>query len=298
MKFLRIFSIIIMASFAQSALADTDSACVRNGSGAIIVATAADIVTDVNGNRGTSCKEAPDFYKITFYRFGMCKSNPLLNAINDFSSCSYLVDSNAGVEHVITYPASGILETNSSIVPGTYNYLLLMLSNSLEQKHTETFSTTMTGATGTGTKCWTIDKSTAFGGNAITGTVTVSPDPNTRSTLAIDCGATAAPAYTTEIFETMGGCGSEPCFGASDIESGRFHIELLKSDNVTIATTATNAVRMAVVMPLVKVITSASAYDVGFKVNGSTSFDLHTDGSSLTALKVGADPFQVTFNVK
>lgn len=295
MKFLPIVPILLLISFAGSVLAETDSACVRNAGGAVITAAHdTNMVTDVNGNNGLACKEAPDFYRIKFYRFGMCKSNPLLNAINDFSNCSYLVDSDAGVSHVLSYPSTAVLDTNSAIAPGTYSHLLLILNNGLEQMHTETFSRTMTGTTGTGTTCWTVNKKTTYGGNTLAGTV--APDISDRNTLAMECGATAAAAYTTEIFDTMG-CGSPPCFNASDI-SAQAHVELLTSDNVTIATTAVNAVRIAVVMPLAKTILADSTFDIGFKVVGSTSVDLaHASGTTYVK-KVGADPFQVTLTVK
>ena len=113
----------------------------------------------------------------------------------------------------------------------------------------------------------------------------------------MECGATAAAAYTTEIFETMGCDGGPPCFTASDI-SALAYVELLTSDNVTVATTTVNALRIAVVMPLVKIILADSTFDIGFKVVGSTSVDLGHDTGTTYAKKVGADPFQVTLTVK
>ena len=126
MKIFRLLQIILITSFSLPAFAETDSACLRS-SGDIIVALNSNIVTDDNGNLGSSCKEAPDFYRIKFYKFALCKSNPLLNSTNDFSSCSYLVDSSAGVSHVITYPSTALLATNSVLTSGTYNFLLLVL---------------------------------------------------------------------------------------------------------------------------------------------------------------------------
>ena len=300
MKIFRLLQIILITSFSLPAFAETDSACLRS-SGDIIVALNSNIVTDDNGNLGASCKEAPDFYRIKFYKFALCKSNPLLNSTNDFSSCSYLVDSSAGVSHVITYPSTALLATNSVLTPGTYNFLLLVLDNSLQQKHTETFTRTMTGATGTGKTCWTLEKSTAYGGNTITGITTVSPDPDTRSSLAMECGGTSSadPKYTTEIFETMGCDGGPPCFENKDINGG-VYVRLLTTDNITNATSVNNSKRIAVAMPMVRTVKATSSYEIGFKVNGSSSIDLHYDSGAtkLTAMKIGADPFQVSFTVK
>ena len=93
MKILRIFLIFFTTVFTHQALAETESACKRNSDGEIIVANdnGQNIVTDIEENTGDSCKEAPDFYKLKFYRFGLCKSNPIANSTNDFSSCSYFV---------------------------------------------------------------------------------------------------------------------------------------------------------------------------------------------------------------
>ena len=116
----------------------------------------------------------------------MCKSNPIANSTNDFSSCSYLVNSDIGVSHVITYPSTALLNTNSTMAAGTYNFLLLLLNNSLEQKHTETFSLPLVGSSGTGKTCWTLEKATAYGGNSITGSYDRKPRP--RHSLKISNG--------------------------------------------------------------------------------------------------------------
>ena len=107
MKILRIFLISITTLFTHQALAETEAACKRNSDGEIIVANGngQNIVTDIEENTGDSCKEAPDFYRLKFYRFGLCKSNPIANSTNDFSSCSYLVNSDIGVSHVILIQA-------------------------------------------------------------------------------------------------------------------------------------------------------------------------------------------------
>ena len=165
MSFYRIVFFVFIAMFCNSAYAETDVACTRTAGGAIIAnalspsSTGAAIVTDIDGATGSSCKEIPDFYKIHFYKFGLCTANPYTTgsgSTQDFSSCSWLLDDAASVEHVITYPATGTLTTNGVIKIGTYNHLVMVLKNRLSQKHTETFNTNITGKTGTGTTCWTI----------------------------------------------------------------------------------------------------------------------------------------------
>ena len=161
--------------FCNSAYAETDVACTRTAGGAIIAnalspsSTGAAIVTDIDGATGSSCKEIPDFYKIHFYKFGLCTANPYTTgsgSTQDFSSCSWLLDDAASVEHIISYPATGTLPTTGAIKTGTYNHLVMVLKNRLSQQLTETFNTNITGKTGTGTTCWTIASTSAFGGGS------------------------------------------------------------------------------------------------------------------------------------
>ena len=110
----------------------------------------------------------------------------------------------------------------------------------------------------------------------------------------MDCGAAseADPKYTTEIFETLGDGG----YNNTDIDGG-VYVRLLQDDNLTLATSVDNSKRIAVALPVAITTKSTSSYEIGFKVVGSSSVDLHEDSGTLTSLKIGADPFQVTFAV-
>ena len=304
MNFFKLFGFVFLVVFCNSAYAETDSACTRTAGGAIIAnalspgSDGAAIVTDIGGETGGSCKEIPDFYKINFYKFGLCTANPYATgtgSTQDFSSCSWLINDAASVEHIISYPASEALATTGVIATGTYNHLVMVLKNRLSQKLTETFNTTITGKTGAGTTCWTIASTSAYGGGNITGETLISPSPGTRSTLGIDCGSSAVPAYTTEIYETLG----EGSFDADIEEDAGTRVALLKADGVTKATTIHNAKQIMVVMDATYTIKDDSKYSLAFKMTASSSLDLHYihSGTVIYALKVGADPFQVTFTV-
>ena len=306
MNFCRLFSFFCIILFCNSAFAETDSACTRTAGGAIIAnalspgSDDAAIVTDIDGATGSSCKEIPDFYKIHFYKFGLCTANPYTTgsgSTQDFSSCSWLLDDAASVEHVITYPATGTLTTNGVIKIGTYNHLVMVLKNRLSQKHTETFNTNITGKTGTGTTCWTIASTSAYGGGSISGETLISAEPGSdnRATLGVDCGSTADPDYTTEIYETLG----DESFDADLEEEAGVRVALLQADGVTKATTINNAKQIMVVMDATYTVKEDSKYSLGFKMTASSSFDLNYQHSETTiyALKVGADPFQVTFSI-
>jgi len=306
MSFYRIVFFVFIVMFCNSAYAETDVACTRTAGGAIIAnalspsSTGAAIVTDIDGATGSSCKEIPDFYKIHFYKFGLCTANPYTTgsgSTQDFSSCSWLLDDAASVEHVITYPATGTLTTNGVIKIGTYNHLVMVLKNRLSQKHTETFNTNITGKTGTGTTCWTIASTSAYGGGSISGETLISAEPGSdnRATLGVDCGSTADPDYTTEIYETLG----DESFDADLEEEAGVRVALLQADGVTKATTINNAKQIMVVMDATYTVKEDSKYSLGFKMTASSSFDLNYQHSETTiyALKVGADPFQVTFSI-
>jgi hypothetical protein len=307
MNFCRLFSFFCIILFCNSAFAETDSACTRTAGGAIIAnalspgSDDAAIVTDIGGETGSSCKEIPDFYKIHFYKFGLCTANPYVTgtgSTQDFSTCSWLLDDAASVEHIISYPATGTLPTTGVIKTGTYNHLVMVLKNRLSQQLTETFNTNITGKTGTGTTCWTIASTSAFGGsNTITGETLINPEPgsDSRATLGIDCGSTADPAYTTEIYEDLG----EGSFDADIEEDAGLRVALLQSDGVTKGTTINNTKQIMVVMDATYTVTEDSKYSLGFKMSASSSFDLNYQHSEtkIYALKVGADRFQVTFTI-
>ena len=112
----------------------------------------------------------------------------------------------------------------------------------------------------------------------------------------MDCGSTPAPEYTTEIFEDFDDSGG---FSA-DSSNPEASVKLLQTDNLTLATSPDDARRIAVAMPRVRKIKTTSSYEISFEVNGSSSIDLHTSGvagSTITAMKIGADPFRVSFTV-
>ena len=306
--------IILLFCSKVSAADNTDYACKVNADGEIIVLGDKDsltvstvrtddegeefneLVEDTQGNKGDSCKETPNFYKVKFYRVGLCTNNPY--TANDFSSCSFMVNSDEtnGITHILTYPATGILATNSVIEEGSYNFLVLVVSNYLEQKHYETFSTPLYSRGGaTGKVCWTISSNTTYGGSSITGLTIISGDPSDTGS-AIICGNaldTDTYDYTTEIFETLGdGFVGNAQFGTT-------YVRLLQDDNATSATSVDNAKRMMIVLPQVETVKDDSKFEISFKLSRSTSFDFgwDSDNSKLYAAKVGADPFQVTLTV-
>ena len=255
-------------------------------------------------NFGDQCSEIPDAYRINIYKFGTCTADPF--AANDFSTCSYFIDSETPVVHTIQgvgVPAA--LATTGVIAPGTYGYGFMILNNSLEVKHTQTFDTAMFsnpagGGIVSGTTCWSIAYTTTYGGF----------DPALRdngsvTSTGIKCGAAvdAAPAFTKEIFDSMGGGFGEEAFTPTDASSYTqpsgdiMRAKLLQDDNASIATGFDDAKRIfaRVTFATDKVVTASSKFEIRFKLTDAVSIDSSYDGGAdqQYIVKMGADPFQV-----
>jgi hypothetical protein len=110
---------------------------------------------------GDSCCDTLDFYKLEFYKLGVCVADP---SENDLTSCQLLIDSVAGIEHVIEYPAVAEIDVPEfSIASGSYPYMVAIFSNILGIMQSFTTSTDTTGTTGEETFCWTSDaRSSAY----------------------------------------------------------------------------------------------------------------------------------------
>lgn len=255
---------------------------------------------DIN-NEGDQCSEIPDAYRINIYKFGTCTADPFV--ANDFSTCEYFINSdNTPVVHTIVGVGSPQpLATTGSIAPGTYPYGFMILDNSLEVKHTQTYDNAMYsnpngGGETFGTTCWSINYTTTFGSQI--------PAYLTKGTIAdtgIECGEAnaAAPAFTKEIFDTMGDgsfVSTDP--GEFTLPSGNtMRAKLLKSDNKSIATSGVDAARIFARVNFAndKVVTESSSFEIKFKLTDAVSLDSAYDAGTNKQhmVKMGADPFQV-----
>ena len=304
MKIIIFFIFILINLISFNLFAETDNACVRNGSGEITVAASnsEEIVTDIDGETGVSCKEIPDFYKITIYKFALCTANPFATATTDLSTCSYFINDDTGVEMEITYPSSSALPITALPAANTYKYAIMVLNSALKIKHSDIYSGSITGKTGSGKYCWTIDVATAYSGNKTDGDV-VEPDQNDTSTLAMDCGSAAGTAaYSIEYIDSFGENGetivTEDTTGF-ELNGGTMFARLLQDDNATRATSYNNAARIvaSITFDAAKEVTSASSYTINFKILKAVSVDLSSDGSTIWANKNGADPFKIFIEV-
>ena len=224
-----------------------------------------------------------------------------------------------------------LISGNLNFELGTYNFAYVIVDNHLEIKHQQTFSEAMKGYHvngsdySSGITCWTNGIVTTYtnatgaqrGYNAAT-VKSYGNDSSSTSSLAMTCGETsdAAPVFNTEIIENLA---ADPTFpdgnenstfsaifastyqtitGTSDKGVGK----LLQDDDLTTATTHTNAARIfypvQLANPLI-VTPDIKTFEMSFGISGSVSIDFTTDGSNnLINLKAGADPFTMKFSAE
>jgi hypothetical protein len=305
MKYFLLIFIVISSLTSINAKAETETTCVRNASGEIIVTAQSDVVTDTDGNLGDACQEIPDIYRLQFYKVGLCTADPFTSAQTDFSSCSFFMNSATATTLDITMPASSSLPITSLPAIGTYGYMVLLISNALQLQHSEVFSASVTGKGGTAGKfCATNSAVTSYSETKTSGVLgnPVTPDLNDLTTLGMTCGSSApTPAFTTEYMDNFG----EPnAFSANtsssiNLTGGAMKGRLMQVDNTTTATSANNSERLAVVFTFTtpQTVTSESQYDLNFKIQDSVSISLSYSGGTIFSTKSGANPFQIYMGI-
>jgi len=309
MKYFLLIFIVISSLTTINAKAETETTCVRNASGEIIVAAQSNVVTDTDGNLGDACQEIPDVYRLQFYKVGLCTADPLASVQTDYSSCSFFLDSTSASVLDITMPASSSLPITSLPAIGTYGYMVLLISNALQLKHTEVFSAPVMGNDGVAGKyCSTNSNITSYSGFKEQGVIgnPVNPTLEDVTTLGMTCGSTAPTAqFTTEYMDNFADDPENDFVadtpGAYTLTGGTMKGRLTQVDNTTTATSANNSERLAVVFAFTtpQTVTSASQYDLNFKIQDSVSVDLsfHNDSQVIYAIKSGANPFQIYMGI-
>ena len=304
MRYFLLIFIVISSLTSINAKAETETTCVRNASGEIIVTAQSDVVTDTDGNLGDACQEIPDIYRLQFYKVGLCTADPFTSAQTDFSSCSFFMNSATATTLDITMPASSSLPITSLPAIGTYGYMVLLISNALQLQHSEVFSASVSGKGGTAGKfCATNSAVTSYSETKTSGVLgnPVTPDLNDLTTLGMTCGSSApTPAFTTEYMDNFGESGFSANTSASiNLTGGAMKGRLMQVDNTTTATSADNSERLAVVFTFTtpQTVTSESQYDLNFKIQDSVSISLSFSGGTIFSTKSGANPFQIYMGI-
>jgi hypothetical protein len=275
-----------------------------------------DVAVDGSGNsdapvyetsqdaRGEQCSDTPDEYEITFYQLGLCTAS---TAANDLSSCQYIVDNDAGVKHVIVAGTSGAMAIPEfAIDPGTYPYMVVVLSNKLGIKHSFTASNSVTGVSSSaGTTCWT----SVAGPSSFTNEDFTSPHGDTAADgdQLITCGALAdsAPVFSYEVInkltedlcsENWVANGDYSSFGT--VGNGTAEVSLLKSTDV-FATACTDAAKILWTTTLTApyIVTTESTWQLNMRTTDSVSIDFDSGDDNNDIMKMGADPVQLYLTV-
>ncbi len=105
--------------------------CVVDGTGAVVTAanmkTALGLAVNNGSNASDSCTITPTATKFTIFKIALCTAD---TSSNDLSSCQYILDSAAGIEHILRQGLSSALATPGfGVAPGSYDYVAFVLSS-------------------------------------------------------------------------------------------------------------------------------------------------------------------------
>ena len=311
MKTLHLNKIIVLAGLFLISIvfsASADASC-RYNDGLLDVQSGSQqyqVYETSAGRYVDACSDTPDEYEVTFYKLGVCTAT---TAANDLSSCQFIVNNDAGVNHVIKAGTTGQMAIPEfSIDPGTYPYMVIVVSNKLGIKHSFTAAYSLTGASSSsGATCWTSDAgpsaytneehATAHGGST-----------SADGDQLITCGAAAdaAPIFSYEVINILsedncldnngdsqyGPNGDSSPFG--NVGNGSAEVALLKSTD-EFATACTDATKILWTTSLTTpyVVTSESTWQLNMKTTDSVSVDFSDSSSNNNIMKMGADPIQL-----
>jgi len=269
---------ILLGLFLVSAFFTTgaNAGCVVNAAGEIITDytdtsgdnnenfavtdTIADDDFDALAQRD-SCNITPTEYKLVFYKYGICKADP---SLGDISSCAFLFEDAAGIEHDIELGVTESLPIPEfAIDAGIYPFSYVLLSNELGMKWSGTMSVSTTGNTaggtaGDGKSCWTSGRgptSTALnsGGDVVT---TVHGAAIADDLITLQCAGTmGTPLFNYEVLSRFSEGYCEDALAASgDLQTFELEgtgqgagiptVSLLTTADV-FATTCQNAAKIA-----------------------------------------------------
>jgi hypothetical protein len=297
-----ILVLLVLTSFFYVGLAN--ASCDKDADGKIITVSG-NSTTPVlsDGTASDQCSDIPDEYHLGFYKMAICTADP---SDLDYSSCEFMYNSSTVLDHIIAYPASASLDIPGgfTIPPGTYGYMLAVLSGKLGLKNTITTTNTVTGKTDSGTTCWTVT-----GLTGVSNEVIVTPHGTTLAggVQVIDCGSTAAPVTSYEVINVFKDLANDGCatMGAEGdketgiaVTNGTAAGALLTATDTVYATTCVNAAKILWVIDLTAplVVTPTSTFNLEFKLTDSVSVDFSSE-SDTKILKMGADPIQALLSV-
>lgn len=296
-KIIGLSVVLTLGSWTNAFAQASPGVCSNSGS-------ASDPITRTDANN--VCWTEPDVYKIWIYEMGLCAATPSLSTFQ--TSCVPVSTSAAG--GLLTV-ASG---TNTP-VPGTftrppngsYTHGYIIMKSEFRVTTTKTFDGNMTGKTGTGTTCWSLNGMIrSSGGNGTYDSTTPSVITNgVPATYMAECGTAgaAAPAEITVVQDTFSGSavtstadstGSATTSGAT-ITAYLTDSSFTQLDGTTV--TSNDAERLVGFVQFPSAVTltdSSSTFTVSFKVSEGTT--VLGGANHLTTFESGPFVTNITVN--
>jgi hypothetical protein len=304
---------LISIAFSSGAQANN---CVKDANGVIESADGAsdNQVKATNGERTAftdACTDTPDEYKLTFYKLGLCTAD---TSFNDLSSCKFIINSAAGIEHTIIGAADTPMAIPEFVIdPGTYPFMVVLISAKLAVKHSFQTSNAADGVTGSGVYCWT--SNAGYTGYTSENGVTVTGHGNSTSggTQMLECGAEAGTAvFTHEVINKLNGDTCAATWVANGdrwpvvdddnnvetVGNGTAVVNLLTATD-GFATSCANVYKILWTTDLTTpyVVTENSSFGLSVKTTHAISLDFDGDNTNQDVIKAGADPVQLFLTV-
>ena len=304
---------LISIAFSSGAQANN---CVKDANGVIESADGAsdNQVKATNGEQTAftdACVDTPDAYKLTFYKLGLCTAD---TSFNDLTSCKFVINSAAGIEHTIIGAADTPMAIPEFVIdPGTYPYMVVLISAKLAVKHSFQTSNAVDGVTGSGVYCWT--SNAGYTGYTSENGVTVTGHGNSTSggTQMLECGAEAGTAvFTHEVINKLNGDTCAATWVANGdrwqvvdddnnvetVGNGTAVVNLLTATD-GFATSCANVYKILWTTDLTTpyVVTENSSFGLSVKTTHAISLDFDGDNTNQDVIKAGADPVQLFLTV-
>jgi len=315
---------ILISLFLISVVFSTgaNATCKENADGKIISVSGnsdkqvIDVVTGVGERPYDSCTQTPDAYKLTFYKLGLCTAD---TSFNDLSSCQFVINSAAGIEHTIIGTADTPFPIPEFVIdPGTYPYMVVLISAKLAVKHSFQATNAVGGVGGSdGVYCWTSNEGytgfTSESGVTVTGHDNSTPGGTQMLTCGnLDAKNAATPVFTHEVINKLNGdtCAAtwvangdrwavvDDNNNVATVGNGTAVINLLQSTD-TFATGCANVYKILWTTNLTtpQVVTEDSSFGLSVRTTDAISIDFDGDNANNNIIKAGADPVQLFLTV-
>jgi len=312
-------SFLVSAFFTTGA----NATCKENADGKIITVSGPsdkqviDVVTGVGERPYDSCTQTPDEYKLTFYKLGLCTAD---TSFNDLSSCQFVINSAAGIEHTIIGTADTPMPIPEFVIdPGTYPYMVVLISAKLAVKHSFQTTNAVGGVSGSdGVYCWTSNP--GYTGFTSESGVTITGHGNSTegATQMLTCGNLAAKNAATPVFthEVINRLTADTCTGSSWGASGDRWAVVDNNNNVATVGNGTAVINLltstdgfstecadvykilwTTSLTTPYVVTEDSSFGLSVRTTDAISIDFDGDDTNNNIIKAGADPVQLFLTV-